>query len=306
MRLVRTGPHGQERPGAVDADGVIRDVSAWVSDWTGTALHPEFLREFGARLRAEAAGLPIVDVDTVRVGPPVRPGGHLLSIGLNYGSHVAEVDMSIPQEPVVSSKAPSTMVGPFDDLIIPPGGDKTDWEVELAIVIGRRAQYLPDTLSAVGCIAGFCTSNDVSERSWLLDRGGQWVKGKSFESFSPLGPYLVTPDEVDDPQSLRLTCYVNGQQMQDANTADMIFDIPYLVWYISQFLVLQPGDVIFTGTPGGSAIGRSDQPYLRPGDSIEVDVDGLGTQHQQCRAFGVAAGGSSGNRPAVSIEEGVA
>ncbi|MGH3962193.1 MAG: fumarylacetoacetate hydrolase family protein [Pseudonocardiaceae bacterium] len=291
MRLLRTGPHGQEQPCVIDADGVVRDVSAWVPDWTGAALRPELVRELGAQLAREASGLPTVDLGAARVGPPVRPGGHLLSIGLNYRAHAADAGMELQSEPIVSSKAPSTMVGPYDDLIIPRGGDKTDWEVELAIVIGRRAQYLPDKRSAVDHITGFSTANDVSERGWLLDRGGQWLKGKSFESFSPLGPYLVTTDEVGDPRSLRLTCHVNGRLMQDGSTADMIFDVPHLVWYLSQFMVLQPGDVVFTGSPGGVALGRPDEPYLRPGDLVEVEVGGLGAQRQRCRAVSAADNG---------------
>ena len=284
MRLLRTGPPGQERPCAIDLDGVVRDVSAWVQDWVGEVLHPEVLHELSARLAGEGAALPAVDLTTTRVGPPVRPGGHLLSIGLNYRSHAAEAGMEIPSEPIVSSKAPSTLVGPYDDLIIPPGATKTDWEVELAIIIGRRAQYLPSRRFARGHIAGFSTANDISERSWLLERGGQWIKGKSFESFSPLGPFLVTNDEVGDPQILRLTCHVNGRLMQDGTTADMIFDVTHIVWYLSQFLVLNPGDIIFTGSPGGFALGRPDAPYLRPGDVVAAEVDGLGTLRQLCRA----------------------
>lgn len=300
MRLLRIGANGRERACAVDALGVVRDVSEWVTDWTGAALSPEFLGLFEARFAREASELPSVDLDAVRVGPPVRPGGHLVSIGLNYRTHIADAGMLPQREPVVSSKSPWTMAGPYDDLVIPPGGDKTDWEVELAIVIGSRAQYLPDQHSALATIAGFCTGNDVSERSWLLERGGQWIKGKSFESFSPLGPYLVTTDEIGDAGSLQLTCHVNGRLMQDASTADMIFNVPYLVWYLSQFMVLQPGDVVFTGSPGGVALGRPDESYLRPGDVVEVEVAGLGAQRQRCRAATVtrqSAGAVNGVRP---------
>lgn len=284
MRLLRTGPTGEERPCVLGADAVVRDVSGWVDDWTGDALRPDFLRELADRLTRDAAGLPRVDLDTTRVGPPVRPGGHLLAIGLNYRDHAAAVGMAVPAEPLVASKSPWTLTGPYDDLIIPPGGTKTDWEVELAVVIGRRAQYLPDPVVACEYVAGYCTGNDVSERRWLLDRGGQWIKGKSFESFSPLGPYLITPDEIVDPGALSLTCRVNGRVMQRGSTAQMIFDVPRLVWYLSQFLVLCPGDVVFTGSPAGCALGRPDEPYLRPGDVMEVEVDGLGAQRQTCRA----------------------
>lgn len=284
MRLLRIGPPGEERPCAVGPGSVVRDLSAWVPDWTGAALDPDVLRELGARLEREAGALPPVDPAAERVGPPVRPGGHLLSIGLNYRMHAAEAGLDLPDEPIVSSKAPTTLVGPYDDLLLPPGGEKTDWEVELAVVIGRRAQYLPDPAAAPAHVAGYATADDVSERSWLLERGGQWVKGKSFESFSPLGPWLVTPDEAGDPQRLRLTCRVNGRLMQDGSTADMVHDVPHLVWYLSQFMVLHPGDVVLTGTPGGVALGRPDQPFLRAGDVVEAEVAGLGAHRQLCRA----------------------
>ncbi|WP_073920538.1 fumarylacetoacetate hydrolase family protein [Streptomyces sp. CB00455] len=283
MRLLRIGPPGAERPCAVGPGGTVRDVSSWVPDWTGAALDPDALRALATRLAREGAALPAVDPAAERIGPPVRPGGHLLSIGLNYRAHAAEAGLPLPDEPIVSSKAPSTLVGPYDDLLLPPDGEKTDWEVELAVVIGRRARYLPDPAAATAHIAGFATGNDVSERGWLLERGGQWIKGKSFESFSPLGPHLVTPDEAGDPQRLRLTCRVNGRPMQDATTADMVFGVAHLVWYLSRFMVLHPGDVILTGTPGGVALGRPDQPYLRPGDVVEAEVSGLGAHHQTCR-----------------------
>ncbi|TQJ00448.1 2-keto-4-pentenoate hydratase/2-oxohepta-3-ene-1,7-dioic acid hydratase in catechol pathway [Amycolatopsis cihanbeyliensis] len=283
MRLLRVGPPGRERPCVLDREGVVRDVSAWVSDWTGSALDPDFLTDLAGRLAAEATRLPRVDPGARRVGPAVRPGGHLVSIGLNYRDHAEDAGMPVPAEPVVASKSPWTLSGPYDDLLIPPGGDRTDWEVELAVVIGRRARYLPDQHAALGHLAGLCTANDVSERGWLLDRGGQWLKGKSFESFSPLGPYLVTPDEVGDLGSLRLTCRVNGRLMQHSSTTEMIFEVPWLLWYLSQFLVLEPGDVVLTGSPGGVALGRPDEPYLRPGDLVETEVAGLGTQRQRCR-----------------------
>ncbi|MFE1320604.1 fumarylacetoacetate hydrolase family protein [Kitasatospora phosalacinea] len=285
MRLLRIGAPGAERPCAVGPGGIVRDLSPWgVADWTGESLDPDVLRDLAARLAREAGALPVADPAAERVGPPVRPGGHLLSIGLNYRAHAAEAGLALPDEPIVSTKAPTTLVGPYDDLLLPPGGEKTDWEVELAVVIGRRAQYLPDRSSALEHVAGFSTGNDVSERSWLLERGGQWVKGKSFESFSPLGPCLVTPDEAGDPQDLRLTCRVNGRLVQDGRTADMVFDVAHLIWYLSQFMVLQAGDVVLTGTPGGVALGRPDQPYLRPGDLVEAEVAGLGAHRQRCRA----------------------
>lgn len=282
MRLLRVGPPGRERPCAVDSAGTVRDLSAWVADWSGEALDPGALRETAGRLAADGARLPAVD-PAERFGPPVRPGGHLVSIGLNYRDHAEQAGMQPPAEPIVATKAPSTVVGPFDDLMIPPGGTKTDWEVELGVVIGRRARYLSDPGEALEYVAGYCTANDVSERTWLLERGGQWVKGKSFESFSPLGPYLATPDEVTDPGALALTCRVNGRLMQNGSTAAMLFDVPYLVWYLSGFMVLHPGDIVLTGSPAGVALGRPDAPYLRAGDVVEVEVAGLGAQRQRCR-----------------------
>jgi 2-keto-4-pentenoate hydratase/2-oxohepta-3-ene-1,7-dioic acid hydratase in catechol pathway len=286
MRILRTGPPGAEKPCAVDREGIVRDLSGWVDDWTGPALDPDFLAETAGRLACEARRQPAVDVAAARVGPPVRPGGHLISIGLNYRDHAAQAGMEIPAEPIVSSRAPSAMSGPYDDLIIPPGSTKTDWEVELAVIVGRRAQYLPSGRAALDCIAGYSTANDISERSWLLDRGGQWIKGKSFESFGPLGPHLVTPQDVADTSALRLTCRVNGRVMQHGSTSDMVFDVGHLIWYLSQFMILQPGDVISTGSPGGVALGRPDAPYLRPGDVVEAEVAGLGGQRQRCRKSG--------------------
>ncbi|QXE32944.1 fumarylacetoacetate hydrolase family protein [Streptomyces sp. GMY02] len=284
MRLLRIGPTGEERPCAIGPDEVVRDLSAWVPDWTGEQLDPEALSETARRLAREASTLPAVDPTAERVGPPVRPGGHLITIGLNYRRHAAEAGMELPAEPIVATKAPSATAGPYDDLILPAGGDRTDWEVELAVVIGRRAQYLSGPADSLSYVAGYCTANDISERSALLDRGGQWVKGKSFESFGPLGPLLVTPDEAGDTRNMRLTCRVNGRLMQDAGAADMIFDVPYLVWYLSQFFVLLPGDVVLTGSPAGIALGRPGTPYLREGDVVEAEVAGLGAQRQRCVA----------------------
>jgi 2-keto-4-pentenoate hydratase/2-oxohepta-3-ene-1,7-dioic acid hydratase in catechol pathway len=283
MKLLRIGPPAHEWPCAVGSDGVVRDVSAWVDDWAGTALDPDELRDLAERLARDGSALPPVDIARSRVGPPVRPGGHLISIGLNYRSHAAEAGLDLPAEPLIATKSPWTLCGPHDDLIIPPGATATDWEVELAVVMGRRAQYLECEDTAAEHVAGFCTANDVSERRWLLERGGQWIKGKSFESFGPLGPYLVTPDEAGDASALWLRCDVNGRRMQDATTADMVFGVPHLVWYLSRFLVLEPGDVIFTGSPGGIALGRPGAPYLRAGDEVRTEVEGLGAQRRNCR-----------------------
>ncbi|KUL39356.1 2-hydroxyhepta-2,4-diene-1,7-dioate isomerase [Streptomyces sp. NRRL F-4489] len=283
MRLLRIGPPGRERPCAVDPGGVVRDLSEWLDDWTGPHLDPEALAATGDRLAREASALPAVDpAGGARIGPPVPPGGHLISIGLNYRDHAAQAGMDLPAEPIVASKSPWTLAGPYDDLILPPGGSRTDWEVELAVVIGRRARYLPDGADPLAYVAGYCTANDVSERHWLLERGGQWIKGKSFETFTPLGPHLVTPDEAGDPRKLALTCKVNDRTRQDGNTADMRFDVAELVRYLSRFMVLQPGDVVLTGSPAGVALGSPGTPYLRAGDLVEAEVAGLGAQRQRC------------------------
>jgi 2-keto-4-pentenoate hydratase/2-oxohepta-3-ene-1,7-dioic acid hydratase in catechol pathway len=284
MRLLRTGPPGKERPCAVAPDGSVRDVSAWLDDWIGDALDPAFLDGFAARLAREADTLPVVDTVKERIGPPVRPG-QIISIGLNYRRHAREAGMALPREPIVSSKSVHALAGPYDDLILPPGAEKTDWEVELGVVIGRRAHYLASPAAAGRHIAGYCTANDVSERSWLLERGGEWLKGKSFQSFAPLGPYLVPAAQVGDPGNLRLRCTVNGQVMQDDSSADMVFSVPELVHYLSHCMVLEPGDVILTGSPGGIAMGRPGQPYLRAGDLVEAEVAGLGAQRQRCRHY---------------------
>ncbi|MFM0109822.1 fumarylacetoacetate hydrolase family protein [Paraburkholderia nemoris] len=282
MRLLRVGQPGSELPCAVGPDGVFRDVSGWVDDWAGDNLDPEAIGILTRKVEQEAHLLPAVDLSGRRIGPPVRPQ-QIISIGLNYRRHAAEVGMAVPEEPIVSTKACNALAGPYDDLLIPPGALKTDWEVELGVVIGRRVQYLASPAEANQYIAGYCTANDISERSWLLERGGQWFKGKSFPSFAPLGPYLVTADEIRDPNALQLTCRVNGQLMQDDNTGDMVFDVAELVHYLSRFMVLEPGDVILTGSPGGMAISRPDKPYLRPGDIVETEIAGLGAQRQHCR-----------------------
>lgn len=282
MRLLRLGGFGHEVPCAMAPDGTVRDLSQWVPDWAGPVLDPDALAELGARFDRQAHRLPIVVPSGIRVAPPVRPG-HLISIGLNYRDHAAAVGMAVPDEPLVASKAPSALAGPYDDLIIPTGGDRTDWEVELAVVIGRASEYLADEKSALEVIAGYCTANDISERRWLLERSGQWLKGKSFRSFAPLGPQLVTVDDVGDPHGLALRCWVNGRLMQDGHTSQMVFGIGHLIWYLSQFMTLLPGDVVLTGSPAGIALTRSDKPFLRAGDVVEAEVAGLGGQRQHCR-----------------------
>ncbi|MBI6910351.1 fumarylacetoacetate hydrolase family protein [Pseudomonas sp. SIMBA_059] len=284
MRLLRVGAAGRERPCAVGVDGSVRDLSTWVDDWTGPALAVEAMQAISRRFTLEWAQLPQVHIERERIGPALRPG-QILSIGLNYHRHAREAGMTLPEEPIVSSKSVHALGGPFDDLVLPLDGDKTDWEVELGVVIGRRVQYLATPADAAACILGYCTANDLSERSWLLERGGQWIKGKSFDGFAPLGPYLVTADEVPSPQALELICRVNGEVMQHDSSEDMIFDVYHLIHYLSRFMTLHPGDVILTGSPGGMALGRPDQPFLRSGDVVEAEVVGLGAQRQVCRAF---------------------
>jgi 2-keto-4-pentenoate hydratase/2-oxohepta-3-ene-1,7-dioic acid hydratase in catechol pathway len=284
MRLLRVGDPGRERPCAIAPDNSVRDLSAWADDWSGGALDPTFLLAIEERLGREGHSLPSVDLSRERIGAPVQPS-QILSIGLNYRKHAEAAGLALPSEPIVSGKSHLAISGPYDDLIIPPQSLKTDWEVELGVVIGRRAQYLSEPALAVEHVAGYCTANDISERSWLLEREGQWIKGKSFESFAPIGPYLVTTREITEPGKLRLTCHVNGRLMQDANTSDMVFDVPYLVYYLSRFMVLEPGDVVITGSPAGMALGRPDHPYLREGDVVEAEVCGLGAQRQSCRNF---------------------
>jgi 2-keto-4-pentenoate hydratase/2-oxohepta-3-ene-1,7-dioic acid hydratase in catechol pathway len=235
----------------------------------------------GRAAAALAAGtLPALDADGLRVGPPLRPG-KIICIGLNYRDHAAETGAVLPTEPVVFMKSPDTVVGPDDEVLIPRGSDKTDWEVELAVVIGSTARYLDSPEAALACVAGYAIAHDVSEREFQLERSGQWDKGKNCETFNPLGPWLVTADEVTDPQALGLRVWVNGEPRQNGNTKDMIFPVAEVVQYLSQFMVLYPGDVINTGTPAGVALGQPEpKPYLRAGDVVELEIDGLGRQRQ--------------------------
>ena len=278
MRLLRVGEVGRERPCVFREDGTVVDVSSLVDDYDGA-----FLAGGGVdRLRdalTDAADLPEVDLAEGRVGPCVARPPKVVCIGLNYSDHAAESGQPVPQEPVVFFKAPNTVVGPYDDVRIPRGSEKTDWEVELAIIVGREGRYLPDEAAALDIVAGYAISHDVSERAFQLERGGQWVKGKSCETFNPLGPWLVTPDEAGDVQGLSLSLSLNGETMQEGTTADMIFPVAHLVHYLSQFMVLEPGDVINTGTPAG--VGMARQRYLRPGDVTELEIAGLGRQRQR-------------------------
>ncbi|HYT09979.1 MAG TPA: fumarylacetoacetate hydrolase family protein [Mycobacteriales bacterium] len=284
MRLGRIGPPGRERPVVLDPDrGVLVEVGEHVRDIDGDFLAGGGVQRLAAVLAEAGDSLPTTPVGAERIGPPVARPSAVVCIGLNYADHAAESGAAAPDEPVMFLKATNTVVGPDDDVLIPVGGEKTDWEVELAVVLGRTARYLPDPAAAAACIAGYTMSNDVSERAFQLERGGQWDKGKCCETFNPLGPWLVTAQEVPDPGRLGLRLSVNGEPRQHGNTADMIFDVPYLVWYLSQFLVLEPGNVVNTGTPAGVGLGMRPPRYLRPGDLMELEIDGLGRQRQRCR-----------------------
>jgi ureidoglycolate lyase/2,4-diketo-3-deoxy-L-fuconate hydrolase len=274
MKLLRFGPKGGERPGLLDGEGRIRDLSGVVADIDARTL-PDL-----QRLRVPSIdSLPIVNAD-VRIGAPVAGVGKIICVGLNYSDHARETGQAIPREPILFLKATSSIVGPNDDVVLPPGAEKGDWEVELGIVIAREARYVP-LASAMDYVAGACVVNDVSERSYQLERGGQWDKGKGCDTFCPLGPYLVTLDAVPRLDDLRMWCTVNGRTVQDGNTRTMIFDVPYLVHYISQFMSLQPGDVISTGTPPGVGMGMKPPQWLKEQDIMELGIEGLGTQRQR-------------------------
>lgn len=279
MRLMRVGPVGRERPVIGTPDGRWFDLTGVTDDIEGRFLgSSELLR---AADLARSGALPIADVAGLRRGTPICRPGVVLCIGMNYAAHAAETGSPPPDHPVMFYKAPNTLVGPEDEIVQPRGSTKLDWEVELAVVIGRQARYLSDLDAARECIAGYCVSNDVSERAFQLEQsGGQWSKGKSCETFNPLGPFLVTPDEIVDPQALSLRSWVNGEPRQDSTTKDMIFGVLELVWHLSQYCVLEPGDVVNTGTPEGVALsGRF--PYLVPGDLVEIEIEGLGRQRQR-------------------------
>jgi 2-keto-4-pentenoate hydratase/2-oxohepta-3-ene-1,7-dioic acid hydratase in catechol pathway len=279
MRLMRLGAPEEEAPAVLSDDGRLLDLTPLTADIDGS-----FLSGGGiSRIRAaiEAGELPeLAATDGLRIGPPVARPGKIVCIGLNYRDHAAETGAAIPQRPVVFMKDPGTVVGPYDEVLIPRGSTRTDWEVELAVVIGATARYLASPEAATRCVAGYTISHDVSEREFQLDYSPQWDLGKSCETFNPLGPWLVTADAVPDPQALGLRLSVNGEVRQDGHTKDMIFDVPYLVWYLSQYMVLRPGDVINTGTPAGVALGLPGTPYLRSGDTVELSIDGLGSQRQ--------------------------
>lgn len=280
MKLVRYGAPGVEKPGLVDASGSIRDLTGHVRDITGEVLSPASLDGLRA---IDPSTLPVVPAG-VRLGPPITRPWNFIAIGLNYVDHAKETGAPIPAEPILFNKAGNCIVGPDDDVMIPKASQKLDYEVEIAFVIGTRARYVAEA-DAMAHIAGFTICNDVSERYWQKDRKGQWVKGKSFETSGPLGPWLVTVDEVTDPHALALRLEVDGEIRQNGTTADMIFKIPFLLAYITQFMVLEPGDVVTTGTPAGVALGMAEPKWLQPGQSMTLSIDRLGQQRQRVVPF---------------------
>lgn len=280
MKLVRFGAKGAEKPGALAADGSIRDLSAAVPDYAGDGISLTAV----ARLRAlDLSTFPAVPAGT-RLGPVVASTGHFIAVGLNYADHAAETGATPPREPVLFSKAPNCLAGPNDDLPFPPGATKLDWEVELAVVIGKRL-YNASEAEALAAISGYTLCNDISERAWQMEGTGQWMKGKSGPGFGPLGPWLVTKDEIPNPQKLAMWLDVNGQRMQTGNTRTMIFSVAKIVSHLSEYMTLSPGDVVITGTPPGVGMGMKPQRFLRPGDVMTLGIEGLGTQTQRVVAF---------------------
>jgi 2-keto-4-pentenoate hydratase/2-oxohepta-3-ene-1,7-dioic acid hydratase in catechol pathway len=276
MKLVRYGAAGLERPGIIDRSGAVRDLSALISDVAGPDLSPASLERVRA---AKLEELPLVS-NSVRFGQCVGSVGKFICIGLNYSDHAAESGMLVPEEPIVFMKATSAICGPNDDVELPRGSQKSDWEVELGVVIGRKAKYVSKQ-DALSYVAGYCVVNDLSERAFQLEGTGQWVKGKSADTFGPIGPWLVTAEEVPDPQALRLWLEVDGHRYQDGSTRTMVFGVAHLVSYLSQFMSLDPGDIISTGTPPGVGLGQKPPVYLRPGNVMRLGIDGLGEQRQR-------------------------
>ncbi|SLN62524.1 fumarylacetoacetate hydrolase family protein [Roseisalinus antarcticus] len=275
MKLLRYGEPGAEKPGILHTDATIRDLTGIVPDLAGAALHPEGLAAIAA---ADIDALPIV-AGTPRLGPCVAGTGKFICIGLNYADHAAESGMDVPPEPVIFMKATSAICGPNDPIVIPRGSEKTDWEVELGVIIGKPAKYVTED-EAMDHVAGYAVTNDVSERAYQIERAGQWTKGKSCDNFGQLGPWLVTKDEVPDPQNLKMWLTLNGETMQDGSTTTMVYGVKHLVSYLSQFMTLHPGDVISTGTPPGVGMGMKPQRYLKPGEVVELGIEGLGQQRQ--------------------------
>ena len=281
MKLIRFGEPGNEKPGILRADGIRLDCSDHFKDWDHTFFSNDGLIELQTLVRNEEESLPQVPPEA-RWGACIARPWKVICIGLNYSDHAAESGMPPPTEPIIFMKASNTVIGPYDDVVIPRGSEKTDWEIELGVVIGKNARLLTSADQSPEYIAGFCICNDVSERAYQLERGGQWTKGKSCDTFNPTGPYLATADEIGNINNLSMTLDVNEQRMQDGNSKYMIFDINHLVFYLSQFMTLEAGDMISTGTPPGVGLGQKPPRYLRPGDIMELTITGLGSQKQVC------------------------
>jgi len=285
MKLIRFGERGKEKPGVKLPNGEIFDISSFGEDYDEDFFQSNGIERLKIWLERNISEIPIIDKD-MRLGPPIKRPSKLICVGLNYAKHAEESGMSLPEEPVLFFKATSAIVGPNDDLIIPRDSIKTDWEVELGVVIGKSASYV-DEEEAMDYIAGYILHNDYSEREFQLERSGQWVKGKSCDSFAPIGPYLVTKDEISDPHTLDIWLKVNGTLMQNSNTEDLVFKIPQLISYISKYMTLLPGDLISTGTPFGVGLGFDPPRFIKPGDTIELGIEGLGTSRQKARAIDI-------------------
>lgn len=283
MKLIRFGEINNEKPGVLLPDGIKIDVSKFVKDYDEHFFGNQGIEKLNNWLEKNHDSCPVVEND-IRLGPPLLRPSKIVCVGLNYSKHAKESGMDVPEEPVLFFKASSAIIGPYDSIIIPKGSEKSDWEVELAIVIGNKASYVSEK-DALSHVAGYVLHNDVSERSFQLERSGQWVKGKSCDTFAPIGPFIATPDEIGDPNNLNLWLKLNGEQMQKSNTSDFIFNIQQVVSYISQFMTLLPGDVISTGTPFGVGLGLNPPRYLKDGDVIELGIDGLGVSKQTCKAY---------------------
>jgi len=283
MKLIRFGEAGREKPGIVDESGKRLDCSAFGEDWSENFFGTDGISRLQLWLKENQPQCRVVGPD-IRLGAPVLRPSKIICVGLNYSLHAREAGMEVPPQPVIFMKATSSLTGPNDEIIIPKNSEKTDWEVELAVVIGKKALYVSED-EAMNYVAGYVLHNDVSERDFQLNHGGQWVKGKSCDSFAPLGPWLVSADEIPDPHDLRLWLNVNGEKMQDSNTSDLVHGIPKLVSYISQYMSLLPGDVISTGTPAGVGLGLKPPRYLKAGDVVELGIDGLGVARQQVRDY---------------------
>lgn len=280
MKLIRFGDQGFEKPGILDDNNVRRDLSAGFKDWDRSFFNDNGIEQVKAYLSSHS-DLPVVPEEQ-RWGACVARPGKVICIGLNYSDHAAESGMPVPEQPIIFQKGSNTVVGPFDHIIIPRKSEKTDWEVELGVIIGKDARYLDSADDSKDYIAGYCVANDVSERAFQLEMGGQWTKGKSCDNFTPIGPFLLTADEIQDPNNLRMSLSVNGKTMQNGNTDKMVFHVYFLIHYLSQFMTLEAGDLILTGTPPGVGLGMKPPVYLREGDVVELSVENLGVQKQTC------------------------